>query len=153
MVGISASAHAIDALYGEVRHLISVPPALVQTWEQNRAPRHRRIFETLKCGCALGAKTNIWPSKLKALYDLRDQVVHHELAPRPPVPHPNGLTNLNVVKEMADYCVENVAIYLDLALDVGLTAIECPREPALRIWANGFLPEWPPLLRTLASNG
>ena len=152
MVGISASAHAIDGLYGELKPLGYVPPALEQTWEQNRAPRHRRIFETLKTGCRLGAKTNAWPSQFEALYKLRDQVVHHELAHRPSVPHPSGLPNLNVAQEMADYCVENVAASLDLAINVAVTAIESPRQQAQEQWASGFLPDWPPLLRALASD-
>ena len=147
MVGISASAHAIDGIYGELMQLGFVPPALVQTWNQNDTARHRGIFETLKMGCRLGVKTNSWPSELEALYKLRDQVVHHELANRPSVPHPSGVPNLNVAQEEADYCVENLAWALDLAVDVALTAIESPsaRQPAQEKWASGYLPDWPPL--------
>ena len=38
MVGISASAHAIDGIYGELMQLGYVPTALVRTWNQNDTP-------------------------------------------------------------------------------------------------------------------
>jgi hypothetical protein len=134
MVAISAAAHAIDALYGEIKPLVPVPAARLSAWEQNRAPRYSRILETLKIGCKLGAKTNRWPAEFKALYQLRDPVVHHELKLLPPVPHPNRLTS--VAQEVADYCVGNVAKSLDFAFDVASSVIRAPRIPALVTWAN-----------------
>jgi hypothetical protein len=54
MIAVAASAHAIDALYGEVvavaqaRGLVLVDPAQAAAWGANKTPRHARIFETLK---------------------------------------------------------------------------------------------------------
>jgi hypothetical protein len=54
MIAVSASAHAIEALYGEVvevareRGLELVDSAQVAAWKAHRTPRHARIFETLK---------------------------------------------------------------------------------------------------------
>jgi hypothetical protein len=55
MVAVSAAAHAIDALYGEVRPMVPIPAATTAAWASNGTPRHRRIFETLKLGCRLAA--------------------------------------------------------------------------------------------------
>ena len=150
MVGISASAHAIDALYGELQSLVSVPRALVHLGAESHSASSTHLRDA-EDRLQARSETNSWPSQLKALYDLRDQVVHHKLAHQPPVPHPNGLP-VNVAQEMADYCVENVGSAVELAVDVALTAIEAPGQPAVAEWATGFLPDWPPLLRALPSD-
>jgi hypothetical protein len=134
MVAISGAAHAIDALYGEIRPLVSAPATVTATWNANRTARRVRIFETLKLGCTLGNRTNRWPPQFKALYLLRDQVAHHEIRHQPSVPHPNGLTNVS--QEMADYSVENVRESLDLAFDVILTTLRNPLALALVAWAE-----------------
>ena len=133
MVAISGAAHAIDGLYGEIKTLVPVAPALAEQWKANGTSRPDQIFETLKLGCRLGSRTNLWPRQFKALYELRDPVVHHELRHQPVAPHPNGLAN--VVQEMADYCLENVRESLDLAVDVAATTIRQPKAPALISWA------------------
>jgi hypothetical protein len=68
------------------------------------------------------------------LYQLRDPLVHHELALRESVAHPNGLTNVS--QEMADYSLENLGQSLDLAFDVATTAMTHPRLPQVADWAN-----------------
>ena len=136
MVAISGAAHAIDALYGEIRPLVPVPATLLATWEANRTARPDRIFETLKLGCRLGHRTNAWPRQFEALYLLRDPVVHHEIKHLPVAPHPNGLSNVS--QEMADYCVENVRASIDLALDVAVSAIRNAKAPALASWAGSM---------------
>jgi hypothetical protein len=134
MVAISAAAHAIDAVYGEIKPHVLIPPALELSWQPRNGkrgvPRHSRIFETLKIGCKLGPRTNQWPGEFKWLYDLRDQVVHHELTARAPAPHP-GLPTFGVAQELADYCAENATRALSLALDVAVITVESPRVPGL----------------------
>lgn len=136
LVAITAASHAIDALYGEVKPLISIPEEACAGWERNKTPRHSVIFETLKRGCRLGVKTNTWPAAFDALYLLRDPVVHHEAKPLPAVPHPVGGTNVS--QETADYVVENVEPSLALAFDVVLTTLRQPRAPDLVTWANAM---------------
>lgn len=148
MVGISAAAHAIDAIYGEIRPLVPIRTEVEQSWTANRTPRRTRILETLKAGCTLGARTNRWPPEFQQLYGLRDQVVHHGLTHRPAVPHPNGVSNVNVSQEMADYCVENLAEAVSLAFDVAATTIEAPRIPELHERA-GRMQDVPTQLRGL----
>jgi len=134
MVAVSSSAHAIDALYGEVKPLVPIPRDVVAAWENNDTPRHRRILETLKCGCRLGSRTNTWPRRFSDLYVLRDPLVHHELRVRPSVPHPNGL--VNVSQEMADYSVESALESVNLATDVIITTLSAATAPDLVRWAD-----------------
>jgi hypothetical protein len=128
MLAICTASNAIDALYGELKGRIPIPEETRELWRRKRTARHRQIFETLKSGCALGARTNQWPARLDALYNLRDPVVHHEMAIRSVVPHPNGIVNSG--QENADYCLENARAAVDVAYDVVLATIETLRTPA-----------------------
>jgi len=134
MVAITAAANAVDALYGEIKPLVPVPEEVRAAWKANRAPRHARIRETLKEGCALGRLNAEWSSRFKHLYRLRDPVVHHEIRSLPTVRHPNGRTNVS--QEMADYSSENATAAVDLAFEVVLTTIRHPRSPDLTAWAE-----------------
>jgi hypothetical protein len=138
--------HAIDALYGEIKSLVDMRAAVLAAWNANDTARPDRIFETLKRGCRLGPKTNAWPRRFKALYTLRDPVVHHELRQNPAIPHPNGLAHVS--QAMADYCVENARESRDFAIDVILTALRSPRTPALVRWAAG-MPHMPGVVEVL----
>ena len=138
LVGVSAAAHAIDALYGEIRVHIPIPDRLAATWEKNRTSRPGRIFETLKTGCTLGSRGGTWPQDLKWLYGLRDAAVHHQVEASEGSPHPSGTTHVG--KEMAIYTVEATHTAIDLALDVVVVAVGSPRPEmtALREWADGM---------------
>ena len=142
MVAISASAHAIDGLYGEVKPLISVPPTVQQAWETANASRHARLCDTFKAGCNLGNRTNQWPRQFKELYRHRDRLVHHALRVEPPVPHP-GDPLTYVGQDMADYTLESARRSVDLAYDVALTTLRHPKAPDLARWARsmGHVPE------------
>ena len=39
LIAVSAAAHALDALYGEVKPSIPIDAALVETWRKNDLPR------------------------------------------------------------------------------------------------------------------
>jgi hypothetical protein len=134
MVAISGAAHAIDALYGEIKPLVPVPAATLAAWRANRTGRHDRIFETLKLGCTLGDRSQRWPKQFHALYLLRGPAVHHGVKHRPAAPHPSGIAHVS--QENADYSVENVRESVDLAFDVILTAMRQPKEPKLVAWAE-----------------
>ena len=134
IVAIAGASHAIDALYGEITPLIRVPDSIEEAWRANGTRRHGRIFETLKRGCELGARTNSWPASFARLYDLRDPVVHAQTAFRATAMHPNGLTH--VAQEMVDYCSENATEAVQLTLDVVMTAIAHPLAPDLVAWSE-----------------
>ena len=134
MVGIAAAAFAIDALYGEVRDLVPIPRESRERWKANGTPRPSVIFETFKVGCKLGYRTNAWPPRLEALFDLRDPAAHHELKHRESVPHPSGRP-FNVSREFGDYSLESLRSSLDLAFDVVLTVMRQPKAPEMQTWA------------------
>ena len=81
MIAVSAAAHAIDALYGEVAPLIPLPDGMADRWKANRTARPSRILETLQVGCRLGKRTSEWPPAFRELYTLRDAAVHHVIPP------------------------------------------------------------------------
>jgi hypothetical protein len=158
MVAISSSAHAIEALYGEIKSL--TPPPRTERprhaverltrrlgWRPRRPPLRVRVFQTMQRGCALGDRTNRWPGQLKTLYRLRRELLHHALEVRPPVPHPGDPTTA-VSQEMADYTLENAHHAVDLACDVALVALEHPVAPDLKRWATS-MGHWPNTIRLL----
>ncbi len=69
MFAVSASAYALDGLYGTVKPFIR-PPKFT-------AARHRQILETLKLGFNVAQRAGSWLSELEWLFDLRDSIVHH----------------------------------------------------------------------------
>jgi hypothetical protein len=71
MVAISASAHALDALYGEIRDIAGVSQDTLNAWENNRTRRPMRILETLKSGFVIGSNAQGWHKDIVALFDLR----------------------------------------------------------------------------------
>lgn len=137
MVGVAAAAFAIDALYGEVKDLVSVPQETRDRWNNpdDRTARPSVIFETFKMGCKLGDRTREWPPRLKALFDLRDPAVHHRLTRTETVPHPSGRP-FNVGKEFGDYSLEVVRSSLELAFDVALTVLRHPKSSEMQAWAE-----------------
>lgn len=120
MVAISASAHAIDALYGTTRDLIDLPPGTVERWTENRTPRGGQILETLKCACELRRHAARWGGEFSWLFDLRDSAVHHESPLNEPVPHPGDPTGSHVAKELADYELGAATRATNLAVEVAV---------------------------------
>jgi len=135
MVAVSAAAHAIDGLYGEIRQFIPLPQGLQEAWTKQRTSRPDRIFETLKIGCKLGPRTHRWPPEFKALYKLRDPAVHHVVKHQATVPHPSRV-GVDVSYEMGAYSLEAATRSLDLALDVAVTVIRNAKTPNLASWAS-----------------
>jgi hypothetical protein len=138
MVAVSASAHAIDALYGTTRELIDLPPGTVERWEANRTPRRSRILETLKAACQLGSLGSAWANEFRWLFDLRDAAVHHDSPAQEPVPHPANIPGLgNIAKEMADYELGAATRATNLAVQVAVVAHEQARPAQERFasWA------------------
>jgi hypothetical protein len=76
LIAVSATAHALDALYGAVKPSIPIARALTDTWKANELPREKWILETLKHGFNVGPYTAHWAIELVWLFDLRDAAVH-----------------------------------------------------------------------------
>jgi hypothetical protein len=140
IVAVSASAYAIDALYGVVEPLIPLPAGLPQTWARTGASRHARIRGTLAHGFALDNATGKrWKREFTWLFDLRDGAVHYEEGLRDPVPHPLGG---NTAPEYVYYSVESVERAVSLGLEVFSACARAPR-PALGElvkWGTGAVP-------------
>jgi hypothetical protein len=82
MIAITASAHALDGLYDQLK---CVAPKF-----SGRPARQRMILETLKQGFSPGKKANVWLSEFDRLDALRDPAVHPEQKSGPPANHPGG---------------------------------------------------------------
>lgn len=127
MIAVSASAHALDALYGVFREIVG-PVSTEQRWST--------ILETIKhaayvSGSAGGGR---WATEFEWLFDLRDAAVHFEEKTQPAVPHPTGT---HTGAENVAYSLESATPAVDLLFEVLKTCMTKPR-PALVEWTNGM---------------
>jgi hypothetical protein len=145
MIAVSASAHALDALYGELRDRVPLPDWLRAAWAKKKAetgrgsPRHSVIVETLKLGFTLGKAAADWPARFEWLFDLRDAAVHFEEDFHEPVPHPLGTST--AVSDVS-YSLESAERAVDVVLEVLTTCVASPRSklPFVVKWAGDMGP-------------
>ncbi len=141
MISVSASAHALDALYGELGDIIPLPAWLTQAWATKKAKmgkgpaRHARIVETLKLGFALGKAAAYWPPRFEELFERRDAAVHFKEDFHTPVPHPVGT---NTAASNVTYSLETAESSVDLLLEVLKLCAETPRAQLSAVvnWAD-----------------
>jgi hypothetical protein len=118
LVAVTASALALDALYGAA---IS---------EQVRGPRSRRsrragkIYESLKHAFDTGPVNRHWADEFKWLFAQRDAGVHPEEKPQPSDRHPLGM---NLSPEYVQYSVEPAERAVAFALAVLRRCVDFPR--------------------------
>jgi hypothetical protein len=144
MTAISACAHALDALYGEIAGL-ALPQATVDAWAppgRGGPPRPRKINEALKHGFRL-RPAGRFQARLDTLFNLRDDAVHAETGFAAPTPHPLGV---HVAREYQLYRLEQVHAALDLLMEILETCVERPRV-ALEPWSQEFRPQFERLSR------
>jgi hypothetical protein len=133
LIAISAVAHTLDALYGEIRNL-ALPPALRATWAKPRSgpPRQEKIVQALKHGFAIGKQAEHWAEELDWLDGLRDAAVHPKIEFREAKEHPvAGPT----APAYAEYSLESAGRAVDLMLDVFAMCGTAPK-PGLEQWAE-----------------
>jgi hypothetical protein len=130
MVAISAAAHALDALYGQL-----VTPEIKAAGPGDDQRREAHIRECLKRRFDTGKRDREWVSRFKRLFDLRDAAVHAKVELLPAVPHPSGVSNAGQVN--ADYSAEEAVKAVDLMLDVLNTCVQNPKpsEAEGKKWA------------------
>jgi hypothetical protein len=130
MVAISAAAHALDALYGQL-----VTPDIKMAGPRDDKRREAHIRECLKRRFDTGKRDLEWVSGFQRLFDLRDAAVHAEEKPLPAVPHPSGVSNAGQVN--ADYSAEEAVKAVDLMLDVLNTCVQNPKpsDAEAKAWA------------------
>jgi hypothetical protein len=139
MVAIAAAAHALDALYGEVRDL-ALPPNILATWRDRRArpSRPRQINEVLKQGFDIGRADRFEERLDKLISELRGQAVHPETSSNAPSRHPLGV---GVAREYVLYRCETATEAVALLMDVLETCAANPK-PALTAWSDDLRPSF-----------
>ena len=134
LVTISASAHALDAAYGALQPLVTMPQL------GNDAARHDHIRSALAAGYRLGNDLGRrWNKEFSWLFGLRDAAVHHREVSRPTVPHPiEGHGSY----EAARYCLETSERAIALLLDVlkVMGSVRSARNEDVRNTASGWCP-------------
>ena len=133
MVAISAAAHALDALYGQL-----VTPEIKVAGPRDDKGREAHIRECLKRRFDTGKRDLEWVSHFQRLFNLRDAAVHAEVKQLPAVPHPSGVSNAGQVN--ADYSVEEAVKAVDLLLDVLNTCVHAPKpsDNGAKAWAVDY---------------
>jgi hypothetical protein len=110
MVTISAAVHALDALYGGLRRIVTM---------QQLAPdaaRHTYIRTALTTAHNVdNGVVHQWKIEFTWLFGLRDSAAHPEEAFATSIPHP---VSGNGSPEVAAYCVENARRAVKLLIDV-----------------------------------
>jgi hypothetical protein len=137
MVAVSASAFAIDGLYGAVKQVVTPPPS--------NAARQRRILELLKFAFRIGPKVGIWLSELDWVFaDVRRPAVHHGEEFHETVPHPELEVHVSV--EDRDYSAAGAERAVRIALDVVHTCFDNPK-PVTAEWVERRRPVMEQLLK------
>jgi len=134
LITVSAVAHALDALYGQL-----VTDQLKAQGPKEDAKREAHIRECLKRRFHTGGKRDkAWVPEFRWLFDLRDAAVHAKVVLRPSVPHPSGITNAG--QENLDYSVEAGMRAVDLLCDVLTTCIDNPKptDADAKVWAANY---------------
>jgi hypothetical protein len=110
LVTISACAHTLDGLYGELKPLVNMPSLSAN------ASRHDHIRAVLEAAFKVkNTDRNYWKADFTWLHDLRDAAVHPVARSRPSVPHP---IDGNGSYEAARYCLESCERAMVLVKDV-----------------------------------
>lgn len=139
MVSISAAAHALDALYGQL-----VTPGFKAEIKaevpRQKASRDGHIRECLKRRFNTGGRDRAWVGEFKWLFDLRNAAAHAEEQQLPSVPHPSGVCNSGQVNR--DYSADAAMRAVDLMLDVLNTFAAKPKasDGGARQWARSYSP-------------
>jgi hypothetical protein len=136
LVGISAAAHALDALYGQLANAAVKAAGVAE--DSSRATHVR------DCLCRRfrvdNATSSRWTTEFAWLFGLRDAAVHAPFANLAVVPHPSGVAVMSPL--MHDYSVETCRRAVDLLLDVldYCTLNPRPRDAESVEWSTAYRP-------------
>ena len=118
LVAVTASALALDALYGA-----AISKQLRGSWEDTG--RAGRVQESLKRTFETGPVNNHWATEFKWLFARRDAGVHAEEEPQPSARHSLGM---NLSPEYVHYSVESAERAVAFALSVLRRCVDFPRR-------------------------
>jgi hypothetical protein len=130
LVAVSAAAHALDALYAELKPLV-VSAETAEAWKKNGTKRREQIRETLKLGFRIGDE---WRDDFQWLFDLRDDAVHPDFSFGDPYAreHPLGL---NAAREYSVFTCEEAERAARLIVEVYSVCVASPKT-ATADWAE-----------------
>jgi hypothetical protein len=132
LVGISAAAFALEALYRELDVLGVVPAATLAAWKKNRLSDDKQILELVKLAVDPKGLVRVWTRELAWLFGVRGSSVHYRGSFEAPQPHPLGT---NVAPSQITYSAENATQAVDLLLGVLERCRDKPK-PATRGWSQ-----------------
>jgi hypothetical protein len=118
LVAITASALALDALYG------AAISEQLRGSRSKRAGRAGKIHKLLKDAFDTGPVNKYWADEFKWLFAQRDAGVHPEEKPQPSDRHPLGM---NLSPEYVQYSVEPAERAVAFALSVLRRCVDFPR--------------------------
>jgi hypothetical protein len=135
LVAVSAAAHALDALYGQL-----VTDDIKTAGPKGDAGREAHIRECLKRRFRTGKRDAHWVDEFGWLFRLRDAAVHAREQLLASVPHPSGVTNSGQMS--ADYSAEAAIRAVDLLVDVLTTCVANPKpqDREARKWTTNYGP-------------
>jgi hypothetical protein len=118
LVAVTASALALDALYGA-----AISKQLRGSW--GNTGRTGRVHESLKRTFETGPVNKHWAAEFKWLFARRDAGVHAEEEAQPSARHPFGI---NLSPEYVHYSVESAERAVAFALSVLRRCVDFPRR-------------------------
>ncbi len=135
LIAISAAAHALDALFAELRPLV-VTQEVQNGWKKSRAKRRQQIRETFKHGFRISGAQ--WGTDFDWLLDLRTDALYPGIAPGDPRArsHPLGI---GAAPELCEFTCEQAERAARLIVDVYRTCTAYP-WPASEEWAQEMRP-------------
>ncbi len=135
LIAISAAAHAVEALFAELKPLVVTADA-AKRWKQNGTKRRGQIRETLRQGFRLVGEH--WGRDFDWLFDLRNAALDPGLAAGDPHAgsHPLGI---GAAPEFCEFTSEQAERAARLVVDVFRTCAAYP-WPATRAWADRMEP-------------
>jgi hypothetical protein len=139
LVALTASAFALEAFANHLDEWLgaSVPKTVGQQYG-GRVPAAVRVIQVLKDSFDIGPNEPRWTAEVRALFDLRNDVVHFKPAWNELVKHPTGKSD--VVLETVIYSLERASRSVALAVEIMATCLGSPRRDRSQVveWAEGI---------------
>ena len=132
LVGICATAFALEALSRELIELRVIPPATLTAWANKPPPAGRYVLEVLKHAVDPKGLVATWKPELRWLFDVRRSSVHYQGAFEGWEPHPLGT---EVAVTSATYLVEKTSRAVDLLVSILERCRDKPKPPAKQ-WSH-----------------
>lgn len=130
LIAVSASAHALDALYGIIKAQLKTAGAVVPRPDS----RHSAVREALKLGFRFRGNPSRLDIEFEWLFDLRDSAVHYEENPGEPQPHPSGG---RTGAAGAGFRLEDARRAVDLVVEILGICASAPKPP-LQPWTSQY---------------